>query len=140
MATPLGTQWMGDSCTTTTTSNCKAIPWQEIILAYPSIISFLLRHFVSEKIHIIKLIKFMQNVIQCYTTTVIWYYSKIKLGGHWKNAIACVCYLFFSSNSKNYEKCFLFHLKTSFRSQDIQIFVFPFSLFFSLSASASEDH
>ena len=106
MATPLGTQWMGDSCTTTTTSNCKTIPWQEIILAYPSIISFLLRHFASEKINIRKLIKFMQNAI--------WYYSKIKLGGHWKNAIACVRYLFFSSNSKNYEKCFLFHLKTSF--------------------------
>ena len=25
---------------------------------------------------------------------------------------------------KNYEKCFLFHLKSSFRSRDIQIFVF----------------
>ena len=31
---------------------------------------------------------------------------------------------------KNYEKCFLFHLKSSFRSRDIQIFVFPaFPLF-----------
>ena len=28
---------------------------------------------------------------------------------------------------KNYEKLFLFHLKSSFRSQDIQIFVFPSS-------------
>ena len=26
---------------------------------------------------------------------------------------------------KNHEKCFLFHLKSSFRSRDIQIFVFP---------------
>ena len=46
---------------------------------------------------------------------------------------ACVCY--FLSNFyffinwltfKNYEKCFLFYLKSSFRSRDIQIFViFP---------------
>ena len=28
---------------------------------------------------------------------------------------------------KNYEKCFLFHLKSSFHSQDIQLFVFPSS-------------
>ena len=38
----------------------------------------------------------------------------------------------FSSNdnpSKNYEKCFLFHLKSPFRSGDIQIFVI-FSLLF----------
>ena len=26
---------------------------------------------------------------------------------------------------QNYEKCFLFHLKSSFRSQDIDIFVIP---------------
>ena len=31
---------------------------------------------------------------------------------------------------KNYEKCFLFHLKRSLRSRDIQIFVFPFSHLF----------
>ena len=31
---------------------------------------------------------------------------------------------------KNYEKCFLFHLKSSFRSRDIQIFVFPSSPLF----------
>ena len=41
----------------------------------------------------------------------------------------------FSPNDKpfkNYEKCFLFHLKSSFRSRDIQIFVFfslPFHTF-----------
>ena len=35
---------------------------------------------------------------------------------------------------KNYEKCFLFHLKSSFRSRDIQIFVFSSSpLFFPVS-------
>ena len=34
----------------------------------------------------------------------------------------------------NYERCFLFHLKSFFRSQDIQIFVFPSSpLFFPVS-------
>ena len=33
---------------------------------------------------------------------------------------------------KNYEKCFLFDLKSSFCSQDIQIFVFPSSLLFLL--------
>ena len=53
---------------------------------------------------------------------------------------ACVRY--FSSNFyfhqmialQNYEKCFLFHLKSSFRSRDIQIFVFSSSpLFFPVS-------
>ena len=35
---------------------------------------------------------------------------------------------------QNYEKCFLFHLKSSFRSRDIQFFVFPSSpLFFPVS-------
>ena len=33
---------------------------------------------------------------------------------------------------KNYEKCFLFHLKSSFRSRDIQVFVF-FPFFSTLS-------
>ena len=31
---------------------------------------------------------------------------------------------------KNYEKCFLFHLKSCFRSLDIKVFVFPSSLRF----------
>ena len=31
---------------------------------------------------------------------------------------------------KNYEKCFLFHLKSSFRSRDIHIFGFPSSALF----------
>ena len=39
---------------------------------------------------------------------------------------------------QNCEKCFLFHLKSSFRSRDIQIFVFSSSPLFSLSAIASE--
>ena len=42
-------------------------------------------------------------------------------------------FLFFSPNDspmKNYEKCFLFYLKSSFRSRDIQFFVFlSFSVF-----------
>ena len=49
----------------------------------------------------------------------------------------CVCYFssnfYFSPNDsplKNYEKCFLFLLKSSFRSQDIQIFVIPSSPLF----------
>ena len=45
-----------------------------------------------------------------------------------------IFYHFFISNQmialQNYEKCFLFHLKSSFRSQDIQIFVFPSSPLF----------
>ena len=43
-------------------------------------------------------------------------------------------YFYFSLNdspSKKYEKWFLFHLKSSFRSRDIQIFVFPSSQLFS---------
>ena len=40
---------------------------------------------------------------------------------------------------ENYEKCFLFHLKSSFRSRDIQIFVFSgFPLLFPLPAIALE--
>ena len=31
---------------------------------------------------------------------------------------------------KNYEKCFLFHLKSSFRYRDIRIFIFPSSPLF----------
>ena len=54
---------------------------------------------------------------------------------------ACVCYFFIKilyftkwHPFKNYEKCFLFHLKSSFWSQDIQIFVFLSSpLFFPVS-------
>ena len=52
---------------------------------------------------------------------------------------ACVCYFhqifIFSQNdspSKTVKKCFLFHLKSSFRSRDIQIFVIfylPFHTF-----------
>ena len=42
------------------------------------------------------------------------------------SAIFIKC-LFFHQPIKIYEKCFLFNLKSSFRSQDIQIFVFfPF--------------
>ena len=50
-----------------------------------------------------------------------------------------VCVRYFSSNFyfspndsplKNYEKCFLFLLKSCFRSQDIQIFVIPSSPLF----------
>ena len=59
---------------------------------------------------------------------------------------ACVHYfhqmLIFSpsdSPSKNYEKCFLFHLKSSLRSRDIQIFVFLSFRLFCLSAIALED-
>ena len=39
---------------------------------------------------------------------------------------------------KNEEKCFLFHLKAFSCSQDIQIFVFPPSPLFPLSAIASD--
>ena len=35
-----------------------------------------------------------------------------------------------NSPFKNYERCFLFYLKSSFRSWDIQIFLFPSSPFF----------
>ena len=55
---------------------------------------------------------------------------------------ACVCYfLLFSPNdstSKTVKKCFLFHLKTSFRSEDVQIFVFDSPLIFSLSDIAPD--
>ena len=41
-------------------------------------------------------------------------------------------FLFFTNWQpfKNYERCFLFHLKSSFRSRDIQIFLFPSSPLF----------
>ena len=44
--------------------------------------------------------------------------------------------IFISHQIKNFEKCFLFHLKSSFRSQNIQFFVFHLPLFFSLPAIA----
>ena len=59
-----------------------------------------------------------------------------------KKIKACVCYFlsnfyfspYFSLPFKNYEKSFLFHLKSSFCSWDIQIFVFLSSpLFFPVS-------
>ena len=70
--------------------------------------------------------------------TVIWYYSKIKLGGQWKNPMAsklvfAIFYFFFFFffkkcwHFKDYGKFFLFHLKPFFCSEDVQIFVFPFS-------------
>ena len=40
------------------------------------------------------------------------------------SAIFYQIFIFFTF--KNYEKCFLFHLKSSFRSRDIQIFVIFF--------------
>ena len=57
---------------------------------------------------------------------------------------ACVRYfltVFFSphySPSKTMKNVFLFHLKSSFRSRNIQIFVFPSSPLFSLSVIALE--
>ena len=57
---------------------------------------------------------------------------------------ACVRYfltVFFSphySPSKTMKNIFLFHLKSSFRSRNIQIFVFPSSPLFSLSVIALE--
>ena len=57
-----------------------------------------------------------------------------------KSLKACVRYFlskfYFSPNDSpsKTEKCFLFHLKSSFRSRDIQIFVFPsFPLFLPVS-------
>ena len=60
---------------------------------------------------------------------------------------ASVCYFlanfYFSlsdSTSKTIKNIFLFYLKSSFHSRDIQIFVFNLPLFFSLSAIALEVH
>ena len=49
---------------------------------------------------------------------------------------ACVRYFLFHqmiSPLKNYEICFLFHLKSSFRSRNIQIFAIFFSILSALS-------
>ena len=58
---------------------------------------------------------------------------------------ACVCYFlsnsYFSPNdspSKTMKNVFLFHLESSLRSQDIQMYVFTSSPLFSLSAIALE--
>ena len=71
--------------------------------------------------------KFLQDVISC----IIFYYILIQKTFFILKA--CVCYFlstfyFFTKWQlfKNYEKCFLFLLKCSFLSRDIQIFViFP---------------
>ena len=75
----------------------------------------------------------LYNVI---LTTVTWYYSKIKLGDHWKNPIALklvsAIFLFFSLNDSTSKsmKNAIFSSKNYFFSKDIQIFVFPFSPLF----------
>ena len=63
-------------------------------------------------------------------TKIIYTWSKLL------KLVPAIFYQFFifSPNEpfKNYEKCFLFHLKSSFRSQDIQVFVIfslPFHTF-----------
>ena len=62
-------------------------------------------------------------------STCRWTNSSSKL-----NRVSAIFYQICISHQmklfKNYEKCFLFHLKSSFRSRDIQIFVFlSFPLF-----------
>ena len=59
-------------------------------------------------------------------TYIVFFLSSLKL-------LSTICYQIFvfspDDSSSKTEKCFLFHLKSSFRSQDIQIFVifcFPF--------------
>ena len=78
--------------------------------------------------------KFFINFLKC-----IWFWEyeisrflqflyKLKL----VSAIFYQMFIFSSNDSKNYEKCFLFHIKSSFRSRDIQIFVIfsvPFHTF-----------
>ena len=54
--------------------------------------------------------------------------------------VSAICHFFTKSHPlNNYEKFFLFHLKNSFRSQDVQIFVFLSSLLFFLLAIGLED-
>ena len=74
-------------------------------------------------------------------------YSEEQLRRAASIVINKVCVRYFWSNfyfqpndspSKIKKKCFLFHLESSFRSWDIQAFVFPSSLFFSLSSIALE--
>ena len=47
---------------------------------------------------------------------------KVGLSPSKKNVVMC----FIESSLKNDEECFLFHLKTSFRSQDIHVFIITF--------------
>ena len=69
----------------------------------------------------------LQHLLQiffCISNSIFFFWSGLWL------LKACVCY-FLSKfyifikwwTFKNYEKCFLFHLQSSFRSQEIQIFV-----------------
>ena len=59
--------------------------------------------------------------------------SPIKL-----KLLSAIFHFFFTKLKllNNYEKYFLFHLKSSFRSRDTRTFVFPSSHFFPLSAIA----
>ena len=78
--------------------------------------------------------RFLMEIEKSYTSIVV-FKNKIKvkiLNISNKFILFKACVRYFLSNFyfftkslplKNYEKCFLFHLKSSFRSRDIQIFV-----------------
>ena len=77
----------------------------------------------------------------CTKQCTVNYFQKVSICMIYYVFKACVRYFFIKFLSftkwypfKNYEKCFLFHQKSSFRTQDIQSFIFPSSpLFFPVS-------
>ena len=67
----------------------------------------------------------MKNSL-CVFTVIVNIYPLQLIYIHYMKFKACVRYFlsnFYFQPFKNYEKCFLFHLKSSFRSQDVQFFV-----------------
>ena len=66
---------------------------------------------------------FSETILSC-SEHVYSYFLSIKVGlSHPKKIL---CYLLHWKPLKNHEKCFLFHLKSSFRFQDISVFVMTF--------------
>ena len=81
-------------------------------------------------------LSFLVTIITIWS--LLWLYSLLILS----KLLSTIFYQMFIFHQiialQNYEKWFSFHLKSSFRSRDIQIFVFLSFLFFSLSVISSE--
>ena len=74
-----------------------------------------------------------RNVVKLHTSYIVLSINltTIKLN---VKLVSAIFYQIFISNQMTVLQCFLFHLKSSFSSRDIQIFVFPsFPLFLSVS-------
>ena len=115
-------------------------------LCYPRVVRYIILPENTQRHHYMVLSSQKQVLCTIYN---IGNQSRDQIVWHFKRSgCPCWCKLFSIFHQififhqmiarQKYEKCFLFHLKSSFRSPDIQIFVFSYSPFFPLSAIALE--